>query len=843
MSHPTDTQTNPSRTLAPPAARAWGRSPLLAAATLILVLVAAGWLRRAYLLQVAPHVDEFTTLWAAEQAQEYGAPWMPSGVLYTRGLLHTWLTAGALTLAGARAAAESTGTLAPLYAAGRWPSVWIGLATILLLYGVGARGWSRGVGLLAALGLALLPEAIVWSGRARFYALLALLVLLLLWLSWEWTRRAPPALDAPGATGRRSGEWAFALGWALLFALALFTQEQTLLLLPGILLCMLLWRGWRWMVGAPRLVAFALAAAATAARYVVEIQGQPGYFETIQASRPYLGLGFDLVGAWRVYGPLFTAPLRLLWTAGALVAVAATLVAWLRRSALRALPPPLQSTLFYAINFALPLGAILLLVGTSWRDVRYLFFVQPLWLLLGAAGLVQLIEWATRAVRAPERRAAWQLAAGAALAAVLLLTMAGPARQATRAQEVGYAPVLEQVATQRQPGDAILSPQPPACALVLGPCTGFAIERGYEEYVIRSGARGGIGDGWVDRWSGAPLVNSTAALSATVAAAPHTWFVSDGFRLATRFDAPTLRFLLTHFDPIVEEQGVVALRSDGLRYAPDLNVNMPLSGTPSFGPLQLVQARRADNFGPELPLLVDLEWVASSPISTQINTSVRLVNQAGEIVAQSDGPPARGIIPTTLFFDTPLPDTKAIPLPVALPNERYRIDVAAYTVGPPGADGAPTITPLGEPLALDWFLYASNHAPLTPPRGAWQNGISLLGAWPEVSGSAPGAPFEVTLIWAAGGPTPTPLTAFVQLLDGAGAVVAQHDKQPDDGFFPTTGWREQTGPVYNSFTLLLPERMAPDRYRLVTGWYDETGARVPVEGGGDVIELAVFDVQ
>ena len=51
------------------------------------------------------------------------------------------------------------------------------------------------------------------------------------------------------------------------------------------------------------------------------------------------------------------------------------------------------------------------------------------------------------------------------------------------------------------------------------------------------------------------------------------------------------------------------------------------------------------------------------------------------------------------------------------------------------------------------------------------------------------------------------------------------------------------GAVYSRFTLLLQERMAPGRYRLVTGWYDETGARVPVEGGGDVIEVDGFDVQ
>ena len=38
---------------------------------------------------------------------------------------------------------------------------------------------------------------------------------------------------------------------------------------------------------------------AMAARYAIELWGQPGYFETIQATRPYVGLVFDVAGAWR----------------------------------------------------------------------------------------------------------------------------------------------------------------------------------------------------------------------------------------------------------------------------------------------------------------------------------------------------------------------------------------------------------------------------------------------------------------------------------------------------------------------------------------------------------------
>ena len=66
---------------------------LLGLAGVIALLALAFWLRWQYATQVNLHVDEFTTLWAARQTQAHGAPFMPSGVLYTRGLLSSHLVA------------------------------------------------------------------------------------------------------------------------------------------------------------------------------------------------------------------------------------------------------------------------------------------------------------------------------------------------------------------------------------------------------------------------------------------------------------------------------------------------------------------------------------------------------------------------------------------------------------------------------------------------------------------------------------------------------------------------------------------------------------------------------
>jgi hypothetical protein len=98
------------------------------------------------------------------------------------------------------------------------------------------------------------------------------------------------------------------------------------------------------------------------------------------------------------------------------------------------------------------------------------------------------------------------------------------------------------------------------------------------------------------------------------------------------------------------------------------------------------------NFGDTID--IELEWIAAEAVERQINTSVRLVNQNGEIVSQVDGPPANGIIPTTLFGVTPLPDRKTLVVPwdrlLGYESARNRIEIAVYEV-------EPEIVPLGDP--------------------------------------------------------------------------------------------------------------------------------------------------
>ena len=240
-----------------------------------LLLIVAAWLRWQYVITISPYIDEFTTMWAAKQILALGVPIMPSGVLYTRGLLDTYITALFMGIGG------------DSFMVGRFPSLLFGLATIPLVWWIGKRGWSEPVGWFAAIGLVFLPEAIVWSSRARFYAPLQTFALLTVWTGYL-------SVAEPKAT------WRTQLSFALMFSLALFMQEETLLLYPAAVLGVLLWRGRNVLQEPPVMGAHLLCLVAMGVRYLIEIYGQPGYFETIQAERPYVGLFGDVLGTWRV---------------------------------------------------------------------------------------------------------------------------------------------------------------------------------------------------------------------------------------------------------------------------------------------------------------------------------------------------------------------------------------------------------------------------------------------------------------------------------------------------------------------------------------------------------------
>ncbi len=96
---------------------------------------------------------------------------------------------------------------------------------------------------------------------------------------------------------------------------------------------------------------------------------------------------------------------------------------------------------------------------------------------------------------------------------------------------------------------------------------------------------------------------------------------------------------------------------------------------------------------------------------------------------------------------------------------------------------------------------------------------------------AAGRPLTLTLKWITLGQADRDLTLFAHLINEAGQAVAQHDKQPLDGQFPTTRWQSATQ-FTDQHVFQLPQALAPGAYRIALGFYDAaTGERLPVAAG------------
>ncbi len=121
---------------------------------------------------------------------------------------------------------------------------------------------------------------------------------------------------------------------------------------------------------------------------------------------------------------------------------------------------------------------------------------------------------------------------------------------------------------------------------------------------------------------------------------------------------------------------------------------------------------------------------------------------------------------------------------------------------------------VAEPVAPDTGL--------PPPLSTLQHGIRLLDA--EVNPAEDRVTVE--LRWSASEPVPGDYTVFLHLFDPDGVKIAQDDRPPRAGFWPTARW--QPGEVVTStHSLILPTDLPAGQYLLGTGMYDPaTGQRL-----------------
>jgi len=158
--------------------------------------------------------DELTSYFVAKGILAHGLPLLPSGFLYAKGELYSYMLALSILIFG-----EQGGAL-------RIISILEYLVSLPLLYAIGCYFFDRRIALLATAMLALSPYALIWGRQVRMYEQAQLLTLLVVYLFYKaWQERQRVRLVY--------------LAIACLIAMYL-SHEETFIVLPAILLCVLM---------------------------------------------------------------------------------------------------------------------------------------------------------------------------------------------------------------------------------------------------------------------------------------------------------------------------------------------------------------------------------------------------------------------------------------------------------------------------------------------------------------------------------------------------------------------------------------------------------------------------
>jgi hypothetical protein len=232
--------------------------------------------------------------------------------------------------------------------------------------------------------------------------------------------------------------------------------------------------------------------------------------------------------------------------------------------------------------------------------------------------------------------------------------------------------------------------------------------------------------------------------------------------------------------------------------------------------------------GEVIPMMI--YWRALQEMDDSYTVRLTLQGDGPGQQAQWEGIPVNGRYPTRAWqaYEV-VRDPWQLRLPTSLPSGIYDLELAL--AGESGREvgrldlGSLTVEGREHAFTL--------HQPPAVTQEAWLGeSIRLLGYDLEGGISderlAPGQELQVTLLWQAEATPDENYTVFVQLLDEAGQVRAQHDGQPADGALITTTWAAGEY-VRDTHRLDLPDDLLVGNYRLIVGMYlPGSGERLPV---------------
>lgn len=225
-----------------------------------------------------------------------------------------------------------------------------------------------------------------------------------------------------------------------------------------------------------------------------------------------------------------------------------------------------------------------------------------------------------------------------------------------------------------------------------------------------------------------------------------------------------------------------------------------------------------------------LYWQCLQPMDYDYNLFIRLLGYQEEVIAQVDSYPGAGTYPTSLWK------------PGQVIQDRYWVQVSPAARVPVVAKvdigfydrwsmaGLPSHDPQGQPMSgIIGTVEVTPKRTEPAPEPVYLLGGAIGLAHYEVSDAVlpQGGKLSVSLTWQSVGPVQEDYTVFLHL-EGPQGVVAQNDRPPLLGYYPTSAWAPGDL-VSERMRLLVGSRVPEGTYQLVVGLYRlEDGARLPV---------------
>ncbi|GAC1357396.1 MAG: hypothetical protein NVSMB44_02970 [Ktedonobacteraceae bacterium] len=323
--------------------------------------------------------DELSSYYAARNIMLHGISAFPSGFLYPKGELFSYILAYVMSIFG------TTSTAVPRTLSVAWY-----LLSLPLLYICGQKFFHRKVAWLATAMLAFSPYALIWARQTRMYEqaqLSALIVFLMFYRAIQLRNQQRPVYLA-----------------ALCLLIAYFSHEENFIIMPAVLVCVLL--GSReGSYGLPSVLrkrhwwgAALVAVVPITLHLLLVFWTHPQIFATDQSQRPQIQVSFNNIPyyfslfftgghalATNVAPWLMTQP----WiTLNSVLAILGGLLAFTRK----------DRRARYCALFLLVSSCTLIFVFTMQAD-RYYYPLLPIYYLLGAYAFWHILQATWRFAR------------------------------------------------------------------------------------------------------------------------------------------------------------------------------------------------------------------------------------------------------------------------------------------------------------------------------------------------------------------------------------------------------------------------------------------------------------